>query len=377
VTGDGLARRGRLLVYAGMCEGAGTTTRMLEEGHRLLAAGIDVVVGTVATHRRDGVARLVEGLEVVEALSVTYRGVTVEELDPGAVIDRAPAVVLVDELWHENAPGFGRSARWGDVTAIRAAGIDVISTLDLGRLESLADAVETITGVPVGARLPDAVLDAADEVELVDVSASSLRRRVAAGDVVPPDRVRLALDRHFTEPNLATLRELALRSMARRVEAALEDGGNAGGRASTLAGPMLVLVEGGEDGRHAVRRAAMLAGALRVRLVALVPAASRQARPDRSTDPVTAEENAAYAVDLGAEPVLLTDRDVAGAIAAAAEGRRSAHLVLPRRAASARRGVTSTTLLDRIERACPALELHLSPAPAGPTAPGSRPNPVG
>jgi K+-sensing histidine kinase KdpD len=140
---------------------------------------------------------------------------------------------------------------------------------------------------------------------------------------------------------------------------------------------VLVLVEGGEDGHHAVRRAAMLAGALRVRLVALVPTPSRPARPGPPADPVAVEDNAAFAVDLGAEPVRLTDGDVAGAIAAAAEGRRSTHLVLSRHAASARRGVTSTTLLDRIGRACPALELHLSPPPAETTATGSRRHPVG
>jgi two-component system, OmpR family, sensor histidine kinase KdpD len=356
--GDGPARRGRLLVYAGMCDGAGTTTRMLEEGHRLLAAGIDVVVGTTATHGRDGVARLLDGLEVVEALSLTYRGVTIEELDPGAVIERAPAVALVDELWHENAPGFGRAARWGDVVAVRAAGIDVISTLDLGRLESLADAVETITGAPIRVRLPDAVLDAADEVELVDVSASALRRRIADGHVVTLDRVRVALDRQYTEPNLSTLRELAFRWMARRVERDLEVTGRDVTDAAVAPGPVLVLVEAGEGGRGAVRRAATLAGALRVGLVAVVPGEAVHGWPDQGDGPSTAEDNLAYALDLGAEVATVADGDLAVAFAAAARARGSVHVVLGPRSPSAWARLRSTTLLDRIGHASPGLEIH-------------------
>ena len=165
---------------------------------------------------------LLDGLEVVPRLRVEYRGVVVEEMDTDAVLARRPTVALIDELAHTNVPGSAREKRWQDVDVIRDAGIHVVSTLNVQHLESVADAVATITGAPVNERLPDEVLLAADEIELVDMSPHALRQRMRHGNVYPPERTHVALDRFFTEANLTALRELSLRLVARKVEGQIE-----------------------------------------------------------------------------------------------------------------------------------------------------------
>ena len=209
-----------------MAPGVGKTYRMLEEGHRRAERGTDVVVGFVETHGRPRTAELLDGLEVVPRRRIEYRGVVVEEMDVDGVIARRPTVALIDELAHSNAPGSANEKRWQDVELVRAAGIHVISTCNVQHLESIADAVATITGATVNERIPDAVLDDADEVELVDMSPHALRQRMRHGNVYPPDRAEVALDRFFTEPNLTALREIALRRVARQVDAELEEVGD-------------------------------------------------------------------------------------------------------------------------------------------------------
>ena len=218
----GTPGRGRLRVYLGMAPGVGKTYRMLEEGHRRTARGTDLVVGFVEPHGRPETEKLLDGLEIVPRRRIEYRGVVVEEMDTDAIVARHPAVALIDELAHTNAPGSSRPKRWEDVDVILDAGIDVVSTCNIQHLESVADAVATITGAPVNERIPDEVLAAADEVELVDMSPYALRQRMRHGNVYPPDRTRIALDRFFTESNLTALRELSLRFVAGRVDAQLE-----------------------------------------------------------------------------------------------------------------------------------------------------------
>ena len=201
-----------------------------------------------------------------------YGGVVVEEMDAEAVIARKPAVAIIDELAHTNAPGSPREKRWQDVELIRDAGIHVISTCNVQHIESVADAVETIVGAPVRERLPDAIFASADEVELVDMSPHALRQRIRHGNVYPPDRARLALDRFFTEPNLTALRELSLRFVTRRVDDQLE--GIVGTRGLDRIRPVtervLVSVDERNASRRALRRGGMIAAALDVPLVAVV-----------------------------------------------------------------------------------------------------------
>jgi len=210
--------RGRLKVYLGFAPGVGKTYEMLEEAHRLKKQGVDVVIGVVETHGRAETAALCEGLEQVPRRRVEYRGVVLEEMDTDAVLARRPAVVLVDELAHTNAPGGRHTKRYQDVADLTRAGIHVIATLNVQHLESLYDLVERSTGVKVKERVPDYVLAQADQIVNVDLSAEDLQERMRAGKVYPPDRADRALANFFTAPNLNRLRELALEEIAQALD---------------------------------------------------------------------------------------------------------------------------------------------------------------
>ncbi len=235
--------RGRMRVYVGMAPGVGKTFRMLEEGHRRVARGTDLVVGFVEAHGRPHTLELLDGLKVVPRRRTEYRSVLVEEMDTDAILRRNPTVALVDELAHTNVPGSERAKRWEDVELIRDAGIHVVTTMNVQHLESVSDAVATITGAPVNERLPDDVLLTADEIELVDMSPHALRQRMKHGNVYPPERTQVALEKFFTESNLTALRELSLRLVARRVEDQLEDT-IAGLRLPLVTDRVIVLVDG-------------------------------------------------------------------------------------------------------------------------------------
>jgi two-component system sensor histidine kinase KdpD len=220
---DGARRRGTLRIYLGAAPGVGKTFAMLNEGRRRAQRGTDVVVGFVETHGRAHTAEQVAGLEVVPRRTVEYRGATLDELDTDAVLARRPDVALVDELAHTNAPGSRRAKRWEDVGELLDAGIDVISTVNIQHLESINDVVERITGVRQRETLPDQIVRAADQIELVDMSPEALRRRMAHGNIYAAEKIDAALANYFRPGNLAALRELALLWVADRVDDALED----------------------------------------------------------------------------------------------------------------------------------------------------------
>ena len=308
------------------------------------------MVGFVETHGRPHTAELLDGLEVVPRRRIEYRGVVVEEMDTDAVIARRPTVALVDELAHTNAPGSPREKRWQDVEVIRDAGIDVISTCNVQHLESLADAVATITGAPVNERLPDDVLRGADEIELVDMSPHALRQRMRHGNVYPPERTQVALDRFFTEANLTALRELALRVVARRVEGQLEGVNHA--TLSLVSERVLVLVDGSRGSGRAVRRAASLAGALHAGLVALVPPSETvDAMPfDRAKD---LREALDVAVELGARMARLGPGDIAEQVGAAVRDLGGTHLFVPHASPGRLEGLLLGSLSDRLAGSSP------------------------
>jgi two-component system sensor histidine kinase KdpD len=330
------------------------------------------VVGFVETHGRPRTAALIDGLEVVPRRRIEYRGVVVEELDTDAVIARRPTVALIDELAHSNVPGSPREKRWEDVDLILDAGIHVISTCNIQHLESVADVVGTITGAQVRERIPDDVLDAADELELVDMSPHALRQRMRHGNVYPPERVVVALDRFFTEANLTALREISLRRVARSVDEELEDQGSVpAASTSGVSERVLVLVEGGLADRSAVRRAANLAGALHAPLLAL-----RTDDIDSSTPRPHGQDIAealAYAEDLGAEVVRSSGSSVAAAIADACLRRRVTHLILPYQPQRRLLDRLRPTLADEVLQRLPNLEVHLVAPPAEPRRPPERP----
>ncbi|AHH97512.1 sensor histidine kinase [Kutzneria albida] len=214
--------RGRLRIYLGAAPGVGKTYAMLAEGHRRLDRGTDVVIGFVESHGRKLTIAMAEGLRTVPRRALTYRGVDLTEMDLAAVLARRPQVVLVDELAHTNVPGSVNEKRWQDVDQLLAAGIDVVSTLNIQHLESLNDVVEDITGIRQRETIADEVVRRADQIELVDMTPEALRRRMVHGNVYPPDRVDTALTHYFRPGNLTALRELALLWVADRVEEGLQ-----------------------------------------------------------------------------------------------------------------------------------------------------------
>ncbi len=256
-----MAARGRLRVLLGAAPGVGKTYAMLEEGRRLEASGRDVVVAIVETHGRAATAAMAEGLESVPRHVVEHRGVRLAELDLDAVLTRHPDVALVDELAHTNAPGSRNAKRWEDVQELLAAGVDVISTVNIQHIESLNDVVEQITGVPQRETIPDAVLRAADQVEVVDLAPEALRDRLSGGLVYPAERIDAALSNYFRLGNLTALRELALLWLADEVEKALKDYRAAHGIEGTWEARerVVVTLTGGPEGETLLRRGARIA----------------------------------------------------------------------------------------------------------------------
>jgi two-component system sensor histidine kinase KdpD len=216
--GDEVEAAGHFRLYLGAAAGVGKTYAMLNEGHRRKQRGTDVVIGFVESHGRKLTEELVGDLEVIPRRTVDYRGTVFEEMDLDAVLQRQPKVALVDELAHTNVPGSKHEKRWQDVMELLSAGIDVITAVNIQHLESIADAVEQITGVRIRERVPDWVLRQADQIELVDSSPEQLRRRMLHGNIYPSEKVQNALTNFFREDNLMALRELALRFLADETE---------------------------------------------------------------------------------------------------------------------------------------------------------------
>lgn len=211
--------RGHYKIFLGMAAGVGKTYRMLQEGHAELENGRDVAIGLLETHGRAETAALAEGLELIPRRRVAYRDQPLEEMDLPAILRRAPEVCLVDELAHTNVPGVEHEKRYEDIEEVLAAGIHVISTVNVQHLESLNDRIAELTGVTVRETVPDGVLGRADEIVMVDVSPEALLDRLRAGKVYPAARIDAALNNFFRIENLAALREVALRQVAEEVEA--------------------------------------------------------------------------------------------------------------------------------------------------------------
>jgi two-component system sensor histidine kinase KdpD len=253
--------RGRLRIYLGAAPGVGKTFAMLAEGRRRQDRGTDVAVGYVETYGRRHTVELLDGLEIVPRRTMTYRGATFTELDTDAVIAHRPQVALIDELAHTNVPGSAHEKRWQDIEDILDAGIDVISTVNIQHLESLNDVVEQITGIRQRETVPDEVVRRAEQVELVDMTAEALRRRLAHGNVYPPEKIDAALANYFRVGNLTALRELALIWLADKVDEQLDRYRAEHGIAGTWEARerVVVALTGGPEGDTIIRRAARIA----------------------------------------------------------------------------------------------------------------------
>ncbi|WP_433586765.1 ATP-binding protein [Microbacterium hydrocarbonoxydans] len=256
-----MPRRGRLRVLLGAAPGVGKTFEMLSEGRRLLQEGRDVVIAVVETHGRAATLAQTIGIPEVPRRTAVHRGIALTELDLDAVLERSPEIALVDELAHTNIPGSANPKRWQDVDAMLDAGIDVITTVNVQHIESLNAVVEKITGIAQQETLPDAVVRAADETEVVDLAPQSLRDRLSAGLVYPAERIDAALSNYFRLGNLTALRELALLWLADEVDSALRTYRAEQGIEGTWQARerVVVALTGGPEGETLLRRGARIA----------------------------------------------------------------------------------------------------------------------
>jgi two-component system sensor histidine kinase KdpD len=348
------AGRGTLRIYLGAFPGVGKTYAMLSEAHRRKSYGEDVVVGFVETHGRKPIADLLEGLEVLPRKRIEYRGVIVEEMDVEAVLKRQPAVCLVDELAHTNAPGSEREKRYEDVEEILDARINVVSTLNIQHLESLNDVVEAIAGVRVRETIPDSVVDNADELILIDLSPEAARARMQHGHIYPPAQAQAALENFFRADNLAALRELALRRTAQEVEVQLDEYMREEARHAAVGEHVLVFVDETPLARTLIRRGWRIAQGLRGDLLV--------AYLKRDLDQAAQAElsrTLELAEDLNARVCPLEGTDAMAALTAFIEAEGVNHLVLPHRRRTALERLLRSSLADRLMIALPHLDVHL------------------
>jgi two-component system sensor histidine kinase KdpD len=259
------AKRGRLKVYIGPAAGVGKTYRMLEEAHALQKRGVDVVLGFIETHGRAETEELLEGLEAVPRKHIEYRGLSIEEMDLDAVLARRPQVAVVDEIAHTNAPGSRNKKRYQDVTELLDAGINVICAFNVQHLESLKDVVQRVTGVVIRETVPDSFLKQADQVVNLDLAAEDLLERLRTGKIYDPTKVDWALRHFFKEEKLSSLRELALREVAERLDlqaSAIGDDGREARAPSTAGRVMVCMASASPRVAALLRRGSRLAGRL-------------------------------------------------------------------------------------------------------------------
>jgi two-component system, OmpR family, sensor histidine kinase KdpD len=253
--------RGTLRIYLGSAPGVGKTYAMLCEAHRRKSRGADVVVGVIETHGRARTRAMVGDLEVVPRKAMRYRDTEFDEMDLDAILARKPEIVCVDEFAHTNVPGSRNDKRWQDVEELVDAGITVLTTVNIQHLESVNDVVEKITGIRQQETVPDSVVRAAEQVELVDITPEALRRRMAHGNIYAPDKVDAALGNYFRLGNLNALRELALLWLADKVDDAVQQyrkDHDIEGTWETRE-RVVVALTGGPEGETLIRRASRIA----------------------------------------------------------------------------------------------------------------------
>ena len=212
------SRRGKFKVYIGMSAGVGKTYRMLQEAHALLKNGIDLQIGYIETHNREETQALLHGLPLIPRRKIFYKGKELEEMDVQAIINIHPEVVIVDELAHDNVEGSKNGKRWQDVIDILDAGVSVISAVNIQHLESMNEEIEKITGIPITERIPDTILELADEIVNIDLTADELIERLKAGKIYEQEKIKRALDNFFQAERILQLRELALKEVAHYLE---------------------------------------------------------------------------------------------------------------------------------------------------------------
>jgi len=312
-------QRGRLKIYVGAAAGVGKTWRMLEEAHQLRDKGVDIVLGLIETHSRAETLAKVGDLEVVPRRRVEYRGTTVDEMDVDAILARKPEIAIVDELAHTNLAGSRHEKRYQDVEELLGAGINVITAMNIQHVESLNPLMKRLTGVDVRETVPDSFLARADQVVNVDVTAEALRERLREGKIYPPTQVEQALRSFFKPSNLASLREIALREVARGLSRQREDREalqrERGRRAQPAERVMVGLSSNARDAGLLLRKACRIAGQLGADWYAVhIETPAESVSRIRTADFVALLDNINLASDLGAETVWVKADNVTNAL---------------------------------------------------------------
>lgn len=337
-------QRGHLKLYLGATPGAGKTFAMLREAHDLVRQGHDVVVGFVETYNRPRTVELLHGLEVAPRKTVEYKGTTLEDMDLEWLLRRKPEIALVDELAHTNAPGLRHPKRWQDVEDLRAAGINVVSTVNVQHVESVKDLVEKVTGIVVRETVPDKEIDGADVVQFIDIAPEALRKRMRHGNIYAKDKVDVALSNFFKPGNLAAMRQIGLRLVAdsmartRTVTDSPED--------------VLVAVSCGDESEELMRRGVRLAR--RRGGFCLVVTVVADPSEDAGVDPFRE-----LAEQLGCSFAVLAGTDPAQAIIQAARDAGSDHVVMgePRESRWVDRLLPN--VVDRVIDGLPDADVHV------------------
>jgi len=356
-------KRGRLKVYIGSAAGVGKSYRMLQEAHDMRRRGIDVVVGFIEPHSRTDTIALIAKLEVVPRRKIEYRGVVLEEMDVDAVAARHPDVAIVDELAHTNVPGSKHRKRWEDVLELLDVGLNVITAVNVQHLESLNDVVQRTLGVLVRETVPDWVVARADQVVNIDLSAEDLRQRLVEGKIYGRERIPAALENFFTEENLTTLRELALREVASSVDRVREDivrreEGGTGDRAKTADRIMVAMSSNPPRTAALLRKASRIAGRLNSDWYCVYVQT-----PDERADRIDASvqrrlvDNIQMAQAMGAEVVKLEGDDVVEAISRFARERRVSLLIVGKTTRSRWHRMRHGSEVDKLVQAADGLDV--------------------
>ena len=353
-------RQGRLKVFFGAAPGVGKTYTMLEAARARRAEGVDVAVGWVETHGRPETAALLEGLEVLPRRELSYRGTRLQEFDLDLAIERRPALAVVDELAHTNAPGSRHAKRFRDVEELLAAGIDVYTTLNVQHVETLNDVVAQITGVLVRETVPDAILDRADEIELVDLPVEELRKRLAEGKVYLPELAGRAAENFFREGNLIALRELALRSTAERVDVQMQQYRRTHAVHETwpTAERVLVCIGPSPYARRLIRAARRMAARLQAEWLAVTVETPAQLRiPEADREQLL--RNLQLAEQLGAETATLSGSNEVEEIVAYARRRNVTKVVVGKPAEPRWRELLHRPFVERLIRGSGDIDVYV------------------
>jgi two-component system sensor histidine kinase KdpD len=351
-------QRGNFKLFLGYAPGVGKTFSMLSEGIRRSTRGENLVIGIVETHGRKGIEELVCQLESVPRKKIDYKGTMFEEMDVDAILARRPDVVLVDELAHTNIPGSKRRKRYEDVQELLASKIDVISTLNIQHIESIAPTVRAITGVTVRETVPDWVPLSANETVMVDLTPEALMNRMKRGDVYRQDKVEQSLQNFFRRGNLIALRELALRQVAEQVDRSLEsymdtkDIRENWGVRERIA----VCISGNSTGQYLIARAARMARKMDAELY--VVHVEREL-PGGERNPNVLEANIRFAENLGAQIVKLRGRSVADTVADFVRARHITQVIFGRAAVRDWRKYLYLSAVHRFLRDSPAVDVHI------------------